>query len=289
MGHMQGSKIHQSGEFLGEGLADVLPATRDAMDSLDQLVRRVVLRQVARGAGAQRAQGPLVFRMHAQHEHPHAGKRLTELADGLDERRPGHADIEEHDINRCAGEQAEELRRRGGFASDRDPSSFGGNTTEALPDDWMVIGDGDADHGMSRLHGIRNDTLVPKAGLPTILSSPPHASARSRMPTSPSDVVPSMRSGGIPRPLSITSSVRSSCVLTIRMKTRVAREWRATLVSDSCRIRNAEVPRWSSILAPATEMSRSTGIPVRKANSCACHSSAASNPSWSSTLGRSSV
>ena len=90
-------------------------------------------------------------------------------------------------------------------------------------------------------------------------------------------------------PSSRTSSVRSSSVWVSRTTTCLAWECLATLVSDSWKTRNAELASVSGIVQPSAQRCIVTSIPVRVPKSWPSHSIVAARPSWSSTLGRSSV
>ena len=121
--------------------------------------------------------------------------------------------------------------------------------------------------------------------------SPPKCRARSRMPASPHELAVSRLSQSMPVPSSSTSIRIDEAAWVTRTSTRVAPAWRTTLVNASCNMRNKAVLRSGS----SSSSTVSGGIWVRQTSpalaqtSSACHSSAAHTPSWSSTLGRSSV
>src|SRR5213075_2427783 len=113
---------------------------------------------------------------------------------------------------------------------------------QALADHRVVVGDDDFHVGHAFCFmGMETDTRVPWPGVPVIFTSPPKSSARSCMPRRPSDFLPFKSSSAMPTPLSTTSRPTRSALSISSMSTRVAREWRATLVRISWKMRNIVV------------------------------------------------
>src|SRR6185436_10733028 len=117
----------------------------------------------------------------------------------------------------------------------------GEHLPQTLSDDRMVVGDENFHLGFLLLRGMVTETRVPCPGVPVMRTSPPKSSARSCMPSSPSDLRAVSSSSWMPTPLSVTSSPTCSAPSVSSMSTRVAREWRATLVRISWKMRNIVV------------------------------------------------
>src|ERR1041384_1350404 len=93
----------------------------------------------------------------------------------------------------------------------------------------MVVGDEDANG--ARLHhdalsGMVTTIVVPSPGLPWTMSTPPHASARSRIPTRPRELSPLNESPWKPTPLSETPSTSEFPARRTDTSARVALECR---------------------------------------------------------------
>src|SRR4051812_35178772 len=105
-------------------------------------------------------------------------------------------------------QQPKELDGTRRLSDDGDACVFAHNAAQSFPHDRMIVGDRNANHISSAGNGTRSITVVPMPGIPVMLKSPPHASARSRIPTTPRDLVPSRHVVDAPLPLSVTSRVR---------------------------------------------------------------------------------
>src|SRR5213079_2604325 len=82
------------------------------------------------------------------------------------------------------------------------------DAAQPLPDDRVVVRDEDANLRVRSAHGCATGIVtaipVPCPGSPRIIRVPPHANARSRMPTNPRDRSPLSDWGVNPTPLSST-------------------------------------------------------------------------------------
>ena len=105
------------------------------------------------------------------------------------------------------------------------------------------------------------------------------------MPSKPSDFLPFKSESAMPTPLSVTSRPTRSSLTISSMSTRVAREWRATLVRISWKMRNIVVETSMSSFTSGGSLARQR-MPVRFWNSFACQPTAAMRPMSSSISGR---
>src|SRR4051812_14687832 len=146
----------------------------------------------------------------------------AQILQGVDESRARHADVEEHDVDRNPAQQTKELDCARRLADDTDARVFADYAAQSFSHDRMIVRDCYSNHDCSRASGTRSFTVVPRPGVPVMVNSPPQASARSRMPTTPRDLVPSTQRGDAPIPLSVTSRVSREAVRSRRIVTRVA-------------------------------------------------------------------
>ena len=96
------------------------------------------------------------------------------------------------------------------------------------------------------VRGILTLMIVPfirPAGCPSTNTLPPKIKTRSRIPINPSDLGSWSCASLIPMPLSRTVRIKSPSLCTILTLNRLAREWRAILVSISWKMRNKAVAR----------------------------------------------
>ena len=139
--------------------------------------------------------------------------------------------------------------------------------------------------GMST--GTRTVTVVPLPGELEICTSPPQNCARSFMPRSPKDPrefeKPDSRK---PIPSSSTTRRMFSSSWHKATRTDFACACRITLVRHSWKIRKVAVARSPSKCKSTGGTETWQRMPLREANSLACHSMAAARPRSSNTPGR---
>src|SRR5687767_2356360 len=256
-------------------------------DGANQVLRRAFLRDIAGGAGLERLNRVLLLAVATQHDHAHAGEPLSHGAQDLQKTPPGHGDVEEHHVGRTRGERGEDLVARSRFSRDADIRAVIEEPADAITDQAVVVGDEDANHAAAGPIGKRSVTRVPAPVRLEISTDPPHASARSRIPSSPNESR-GAGPGPKPRPLSRTASRSCPWAASRVTSTWVAPAWRVTLVSASCRMRKAAVAR-SSSTARSAGTSACAAMPVRRVNSPTCQRPAAASPRSSSPPGRNSA
>src|SRR5467141_1675342 len=270
-------------QVLRQRRTDVLAAPIHAADRFEQLVGGVVLGEIARRPGPQGAHGPLVLGMHAQNQHAHRRVFGAEPLERLEERRPRHRHVEQHKIRHGAIEGGKQLVGVTRLTRDRHPRVRLHDAPQPLPHDGMIVRNEDPNHEAAPSpSGIVTTIDVPSPGFPCTSKTPPQASARSRIPTRPSDRSPLRESGANPTPLSATPRMIAFPARRTDTSTRVALAWRVTLVSASWMIRNAWLAIWSGSLGNSWPTSSLTSMPVRRVASWIKTSIAASRPSWSS-------
>src|SRR5438132_4364400 len=274
-------------ELLAKRGRHVPPATGDFANGADQLFRRAFLREIARGAGLQRAHRVAILRVHRKDQHRAARIALAQLLDELQAVLAGHVVVEHRDFPWHAAPELDHFLAVARFADDREVLLDREHLPEALADHRVIVGDDDFHfrHALWRT-GMETDTRVPCPAVPVIFTSPPKSSARSCMPRRPSDFLPLRSLSAMPTPLSITSRPTRSSFTVSSMSTRVARECRATLVRISWKMRNMVVETsMSSFKVSGGSLARQR-IPVRFWNSFACQPTAAMRPMSSSISGR---
>src|SRR5690349_15371812 len=273
--------------MLRERGTDVLAAPIHAADRLEQLVGGVVFGEIARRPGPECAHRPLVLGMHAQHQHAHRRVFGAEPLQRVEKWAARHRDVEQHEIGHLAIEAGKQLVGVRRFAGDDEPGVRFHDAPQPLSHDRMIVRDEDPNHDSPT--GIVTTIDVPSPGFPCTISTPPQANARSRIPTRPSDRNPLRELGVNPTPLSATPRMSAFPAQRTDTSTRVALAWRVTLVSASWMIRNAWLAIRSGSRGNSWPTSSLTSMPVRRVASWTRYSIAASRPSWSSTLGRSSL
>src|SRR5690606_39665409 len=121
---------------------------------------------------------------------------------------------------------------RRGLAHDLQVGLGAEEAGEAAPDEVLVVGQGDADHGASR--GIVAATRKPPPPVASgcagpAVRRPPSSSARSRIPSRPRPPV-SLAGAADPAPSSTTSTWKSVSSAQSRTSAVRASAWRVTLV-----------------------------------------------------------
>src|SRR6266536_972256 len=252
----------------------------------------MVLGEIPRGTALERPYRPLILRVNAQGQHPNRRMACAQLPQRLEKQPTRHRHVEQHQVGGRGLERAEQGGGGVRLARNHHPRVGLHDATEALADDRVVIRDEDANLRVRSAHdtarGMVTAMPVPWPGSPRIIRVPPHAKARSRIPTKPRDRSPESDWGMNPTPLSSTPRMMTPPTRRTDTSTRVALECRVALVSASWMIRKAWLAT-SSGSRGKSSMWSVTAIPVRWAVSCPRHSIAASRPSWSRTLGRSSL
>jgi len=157
------------GEALGERGAHVTPPRVDLCHRRHQVGGRFRLGHIPGGSGAQRLNGELPLRMHADDQHAHLGEALLELPQQGEEPRPGHADVQDQHVRTAPLELAQQIVPRGHLAHDSQRAVLRRELAEAGPDQVMIVGDEDADH---TLRGMVRVKMVPAPGLPVIVTLP---------------------------------------------------------------------------------------------------------------------
>src|SRR6185436_9691798 len=223
-------------ELLAERRRDIAPAAGDLAKRAHQLFRRAFLGEIARRAGLESAYGIPVLRIHRQDQDCATRVALAQLLDELEPVLAGHVVVEHRDFPRHSPRELDHFLPVARLADDGEVGLDGEHLPQSLSHYRMVIGD--EDFHLAFLNGIVTDTRVPWPGEPLILTSPPKSSARSCMPSRPSDFFACSSLSWMPTPLSTTSSETSAALTASSMSTRVAREWRATLVRISWKMRN---------------------------------------------------
>ena len=119
----------------------------DLPDGLDELLGRVILREIARRAHAQRPHGVLVLGMNAQHEDRDARVLGAQALEHLEEPRSGHGHVEEHHVGREPRERGQQLVAVHRLANHHQAGVVGDDPAQPLANDRVVVGDEQADHG----------------------------------------------------------------------------------------------------------------------------------------------
>src|SRR5688500_1893939 len=280
--------LELEGELLAERGRDVAPAAGDLADRAHELLGRAFLGQVARSAGFQRAHRVAVLGVHGEDQHRAARIALAQLLDELQAVLAGHVVVEHGDFPGHAPREVDDFLAVARLAYDGEVGLNREHLPQSLPDHRVVVGDDDF-HGrpLSLVRvGMTTETRVPCPAAPEMFTSPPKSSARSCMPSRPSDLRPFRSLSAMPTPLSCTSRLTCSSVTPRSMSTRVARECRATLVRISWKMRNAVVETSMSSLVVSGGSFTRQRTPVRFWNSFACQPIAATSPMSSSISGR---
>src|SRR6185312_2287087 len=212
-------------------------------DGVQQLIRRMVLGEISRGTSPERPYRPLILRVHAQCQHANGRVAGAQLPQRLEKQAAGHRDVEQHEIGGRGLEPGEQRRGAVRLARNHHPRILLHDTAQPLPDDRVVVRDEDANSRGRPVHGFGTGMVtampVPCPGWPRMISVPPHANARSRIPTNPRDESPLSDWGVNPTPLSSTPRMMTPPTRRTDTSTRVALECRATLVSASWMMRKA--------------------------------------------------
>src|SRR5258705_4761426 len=168
--------------------------------------------------------------MYAQDQHAHRRVLGAQARQRLEKGPTGHRTAEQQELGRGATGRGEHLLGVPRLARDDQPRVGLHDAPQPLPYDRMVVRDEDANHEVT---GIVTTIDVPSPGLPRTIKTPPHASARSRIPTRPSECSPLRESGANPTPLSATLRMMAFPARRTVTSTRVALACRVTLVSAS--------------------------------------------------------
>src|SRR2546426_450752 len=102
--------IEMSGELLRQRRTDVLAAAIHPADGFQQLIRRMVLGEIARGTSPERPYRPLILRVDAQRQHPNRRVACAQLPQRLEKQAARHRYVEQHQIGSRGLERAEQSR-----------------------------------------------------------------------------------------------------------------------------------------------------------------------------------
>src|SRR5688572_4569548 len=282
-------------ELLAQARRDVAPAAGDLADGAHQLLGGAFLRQVTCGARLERAHRVAVLGVHAEDQHRAAGIALAQLLDQLQAVLARHVVVEHGDFPRHLARELHHFLAVLRLADHVEVGLDREHLPQSLAHDRMIVCDDDF-HDLL-LARMQTSTRAPSPPAPVIFTSPPKSSARSCMPSRPSDFLPFRSASAMPTPLSATSRVTFSSPafspafspMASSTSMRVAREWRATLVRISWKMRNIVVATSMSSLVDSGGSLTRARMPVRFWNSFACQPTAATRPMSSSISGRSPV
>src|SRR5574340_149566 len=193
------------GEQISDRRANVLSAGHDFTNRLNQFLGNALFGQIPGGPGPQNPYRELVFRMHAQYEHGNLRVSRLQLMQGVESASARHRQVQHDHIPSVLARLFEQFRGSGGFP-DHDTREFvGQHLGHPSPHKGMIVGDQNAYHAALPRTGNRTVTVVPLPVVPWIERSPPHCVARSRIPSSPKELVWASAEAGMPRPLSETA------------------------------------------------------------------------------------
>src|SRR5882672_11240550 len=168
----------------------------------------MVLGEISRGTSPEGPYRPLILRVNAQCQNSNGRMAGAQLLQRLDEQAARHRHVEQHEIGGRGLEPGEQRRGRVSLAGNHHPRVRLHDPAQPLPDNRVVVGDEDANLRGRSAHGFATGIVtaipVPRPGSPRTISVPPHANARSRIPTNPSDESPLSDWGVNPTPLSST-------------------------------------------------------------------------------------
>ena len=101
-----------------------------------------------------------VVGVHGEDQRPGFHFEVAQPADGLHPVQVRHGDVEHEDVGQQALDQLEGLLAVGRLRHDLDVARLLEEGTEALPDQVVIVGHHDADHGVP-FQGTRATTWVP--------------------------------------------------------------------------------------------------------------------------------
>src|SRR5437667_779058 len=176
--------------------------------------------------------------MHAQQQDRQFWPKTFQIIQNIEPAFSRHTDVENDDIPILEAHTLDGLHGRLCFAESDFRKRFANRFFKPTPEDSVIVSN-QYSHLKSCLgrvaggSGIRRVKVVPVPGTLSTLSSPLSRNARSCIPTRPKDLRDLAASKSNPAPLSRTWKMIWFTSLSSRASTRVARAWRATLVSDS--------------------------------------------------------
>ena len=138
------------GQDLRDGRTDVLAPIQQRADRLHDLLGNRVLRDVSVRAGAQQADGELLFRVHRQDQDRKLGLVRSNLPQQVDSRTVGQRDVEEEDVPGLVANALQRLLCRARLAGYGDVRFLGKQRLHALAEEGVIVGEEDpvrsADH-----------------------------------------------------------------------------------------------------------------------------------------------
>src|SRR5207342_3536326 len=220
--------------------------------------------------------------LHRQHEDAGVGRLDPDLGGGIDAARPGHDDVEQHDVGLELARHPHGLLPIARLADCLEVVLALEEESEARPYDSVIVDDQDPDHA-----GTSTTSVVPWSGSDSTRSDPPKSSARSRIETRPRPSAGAPASK--PSPLSsMTMTIRSPSRLVTTL-TVDAPACFAMLVKASCTIRYSAYSTGSGRRGSSPARWESTVRPVRRLYVSMSRSSAGASPKSSRAFGRSST
>src|ERR1035441_4526498 len=289
---LAGGLIQVGDQLLGEAGADVATAVQNFFSGHGQLFGSALFIDIRGRAGAQAAHGVLLLRLATQDDDRHARVGVLDIAQHVHPAAPRHTDIQHQQADGGFPKVAHYLIPVAGFGKLRAGKSLRQDLFQAAADDRVVIRDQDTHTSLLSARGTstgtRTVTVVPLPGELEICTSPPQNCAGSFMPRSPKDPREFDKFASLkPIPSSSTTRTMFSSSWFRATRTDFACACRATLVRHSWKIRKAAVARSPSKCKSTGGTETWHWIPLREANSLACHSMAAAKPRSSNTPGRS--
>src|SRR5205814_3916718 len=201
-------------------------------DRRSKLARSAFLGQITRCAGLDRAHRILMLLMHAEHEDAQTRALAFHLLDQLHPALAGHRQIEQEDIEIELTDALHHLMAIPRLAHDVEVDRCLEQLAQSLPDDGVIVGDDDPDHGAGPSpQGSRSSTWVPRPCELETLASPPRSDARSRSPRRPNEFGFRASSDEKPMPSSRTLTDKWPSACSTATSTREAWACLAMLVS----------------------------------------------------------
>src|SRR5207247_7913843 len=141
-----------------------------------------------------------------QGQDPNVRVAGAHLSQRVEKQSAGHRYVQQHEIGGAGLEPGEQRRGAVRLTRNDHPRVRLHDAAQPLPDDRVVVRDEDANPWARSAHGCATGIVtairVPGPGSPRIIRVPPHATARSRMPTNPRNRSPLSDWAVTPSPVS---------------------------------------------------------------------------------------
>ena len=174
--------------FGGSGAQVGLPL-RHGVQRQGQLSGRSVFEQVPTGTHLQCLPHILFVLVHGEHQHADCGPLAGNLGSGLQAVEAGHGNVHQHQIGLEPLHHRNHCKTVGGFAHDSDLRHRFEQHTYTGTHQGVVISEHNFEfhnmEGGEASNAQVNRTVQPLPGAETILTCPPTADARSRIPSRP--------------------------------------------------------------------------------------------------------